>query len=637
MSDFDISLRMRLIDQVSDAAAKIERELKDIKGTAQGLGSGVTPAKGLKGAAAEAGAFKSAIKGAANEIDRSNVGLANVAAGATALGVKAGTALGSGVVLALFKAQREARSLESSMVDVKKQMSDTSPDAVEEITDAIRETARQTGIAKELIAELTAEGLKAGILQEDAADFAGFAAKTAIAFDMTPGAAGGVLGQLKSSFKLDLDQLKELADQINVVADTTSTSEPKVIGFLQDVAANADNLGIAVKKMATLGGALTAVGMDPSRAARATNAMLSRLAAPPTSRGGKAFHGSLKILGLDAKQLRKSMQADSFGALVDLVKRVKKVPEPLDRMAIFTGLAGGEFADELSSLVNQLEALEKLQTAIAQNEKDGKLSVEKSFEAGMATTDAAFARLGTAFDDLAVTLGKKLLPLITQFAEGLTSVIDWINDLIGGGEEEKRRQIAVKQAYGQPLRESEKKKIEADPQAQANIDAQSAAIRERRLAGLQARQLDITNDPRLRFDNDIGKTLRKELAEIEADLKSLEASAGNAGQQSGDAFKLNLSSELSTAEILVAGSIARMQSMLSFSASPTISPRFGPPAPSTAPAFKPRASLDRGRGNTTVVNNINVASADKAGAAVARKLAASLSRASQGAMHDGVA
>jgi hypothetical protein len=59
--------------------------------------------------------------------------------------------------------------------------------------------------------------------------------------------------------------------------------------------------------------------------------------------------------------------------------------------------------------------------------------------------------------------------------------------------------------------------------------------------------------------------------------------AADAGQKTGAAFTENLQGQLSAAEAAVAASVGRMQGMLNFSASPTISPKVNAPSGGAAP------------------------------------------------------
>ncbi len=639
MSDFDVSMRLKLIDQISSGAHRVENALKDVNRAANNLNGGARRnsqlSSNLKRMSGEAGFLRTAVSSAAGKVDRLNLGLEGSILGVSRLGSIAGVAAGAATIGFLVKAEREARKFEESLADVATAMNNKSPEGLQTIADTVRGLAKQTGIAKELLLEMTADAMRANVKEEDAPRFAAIGAKSSVAFRMSPEEMAAALTPVLLNFKLDLDGLQRGTDIINTAADASGgkATERNILNFL---GRTTRDYRIGLDQWSAIGATFLGGGKEPEIAATATNAILARLANPDrnTSDG-------LNALGLSSKRVGAGMDKDPYATLVDVVERVAKVKSPTKRAGILKDIGGGNFGDDLSGLVNNIDALKGTLEAIRNPKNQG--SVDRVFATMMSTTEAAYARLGRAFDDLTGKIGEKLLPFLERFAEGLASLLNTISGWLG---DEREDRVRNKLADNQPLNNADKVFLANDPSVKLRVEDEAAVQRSDRVEDLKRQLEAFTRQQeamraagRLTSDNEI--SIKARLEAMRGELERLQGPAAEAGRAAGSSYRSNLADELAKAAVDAAIFAARIHSALEINAYPTISPRLDAsppvaPSPSAPPVLKQQSSVGR-RGNVTIINHINVASGDAAAKAVGKSLAASLRRSTEGAFHDGVA
>ena len=194
MSDLNIALILTLIDNATKPAKKA---IDNLTGSTR------------KGSAAAAGAGASL----------GSMGLRAGVAGATI------AALGAAVV----GSSRAAVNFESAMADVAKVL-DMDPTGIETLSADILNLSTRLPIAKEDIAAIVAAAGQAGVVDKLLPDneerrqilaFAEDAARMAVAFEISPDAAGATMVAMRNRLKLTQDEVLDLGDAINHLGDNS--------------------------------------------------------------------------------------------------------------------------------------------------------------------------------------------------------------------------------------------------------------------------------------------------------------------------------------------------------------------------------------------------------------------------------
>lgn len=619
MSQLDVSMRLRLIDQLSGPARNAGRNIKGIEDAAKrlnGAGRGERLANELRkvgGAAKQADANIRSLDqhsrnlgngrfsrlrarlggvGAVSQEVASGLGMPGAALGvgrAGAAGGVVGGAIVGGVIalgVALKASVSQAIRFEDAMAEVKKAV-DTSPEGFAELERQILKLSRVTPLAKEEIAQLVAQAGFAGRPAEELVRFAVFGAKAAKAFTMGAEETGDALANLGNIWKLNQDGIEDVANAINVLADSTASKERDIIDFMRRMQDVPKTFGLAKHETAAFGAAMLSLGTTPDVAATGLKTLLSRFQTATSQ--SKKFRAALRSIGLSAKGLEKDIQTKPLDALLEVLERISKV-DPANRMKILNELGGGEYFDDLGRLVAGLGDLRKaLQSVNDEAARAG--SVEKSFRIFDELTSSKLEKAGNSFKALGVHIGKVFTPAIGAAADAVGGLLDKLNDLIENGGKSNGAQPKAPQSH--PLISAVERQVELERELAA---AQGAAAKgdfgaQNKAIALQA-------------------ALGKVRADVEAAMKMPGAEEAAAGAMR--AVSQAISTQGEDAVQAAKGIADRIKTLFNFTVTPTISPRFSPsgggssgsdaPLPPPKPRTMGAAATNRNFAQTNTIN-----------------------------------
>jgi len=315
---------------------------------------------------------------------------------------------------------RAAIQFESAMADVRKVVDFETPQQFKAMGKDILELSKRIPMAASELAQIVAAGGQAGIAQEELVAFAEDAAKMGVAFDITAEEAGQMMAEWRSAFKMNQEQVRTLADQINYLGNTTAASAPRISEVVRRIGPLGEVGGAAAAEIAALGATMVSAGITEEVAATGIKNLILGLVAgeSATKRQAKAF----KALGLDATRMAKMMREDAQGAILTVLEALRKLPEH-KQAAVLSDLFGKESIGAISPLLTNLEALEENFKKVGDvTQYAGSMQTE--FETRSVTTENRLQLLGNQVASLGVSLGEILLPSLNDAAGMLAEVID---------------------------------------------------------------------------------------------------------------------------------------------------------------------------------------------------------------------
>lgn len=635
----------RDLNKVSSAAQKANSDVSRLARTSRALGAGGVAGAATGGGGSALGALAAgrAARVAATTTEvGSALGMSGAALGVTAAGgAAAGGAIAVG--LALKSSVQEAIKFENAMAEVQKAV-DMSPEAFAALEREILKISRETPLAKEEIAKLTAQAGFAGRPVEDLTRFATFAAKAAVAFGLGAEEAGDRLAKMGNVFKLTQQGIEDLADAINTLADNSASKEADILEFLARVGTNAKSFGLADRETAAFGSSILAMGTSAEVASTGFQAMLTNLAT--ASKGGKAFQAGLKAIGLTSKQLQKNINKDAAGGIVDVLKRIDQLPAE-KKIGVLVDLFGKEYQDDAARMAGSLQEIVKALEMVRDRAKSAG-SVNRSFKIFDDLTSSKLTKLGNQFEVLGVRIGKALTPGIGAAADALAGFLEKINTTLDRIAETKA--MADKLTGGGNLSPDEKDRLKKDPALNQQFQG-AVAAKDHPVIGLIQQQIELERELAAARDagskGDLGAqnkviAVQAALAQINAEIQTAMKAPGaaEAVAQSMRAVAAAVSTE-GEAAVQAAQAIAdRIKALFNFTVSPTIAPTFAP-AGGTAPAGdvplppkKPKRMSAAGSGSFAQTNTFHITGSDpEANARAVERRLAQLGN-SAGALYD---
>jgi TP901 family phage tail tape measure protein len=314
----------------------------------------------------------------------------------------------------------QAVQFESAMADVRKVVDFDTPEQFRQMGQDILELSARLPISAKGIAEIAAAAGQFGIARNGILDFTESAAKMAVAFDMTPEQAGEAMAKIRSLTGLSQEGMISLGDAINHLSNNTAASAPELLNFTKRIAGIAKTAGLSEEKTAAMGTAFIAMGSAPEVAARAAEALISKLAIANHLGEKSPATAALGELGYNLAELEEQMKFDPQGTILNFLDRVGKQKNVLASLNL---IMGSGFDDDIANLLNGLETYKKALALVEKKENyDG--SMEKEYAARAATTTNELQLLNNQVSRLAVNLGTALLP-------GLNAVVKPMGEMIG--------------------------------------------------------------------------------------------------------------------------------------------------------------------------------------------------------------
>lgn len=222
-------------------------------------------------------------------------------------------------------------------------------------------------------------------------------------------------------------------------ANSTNASVADVAGTMKKVGPAAKSLGLDIESVSV---AVSALGKGAIRNGEAGNALKSIFADLSTLKGDRR-KAALKAMGLTRDDVRAAMESGDFGNVLKLISdgMLKKGITSTKRIAVLEALFGKFHYVKFDTLLQSYEApkgSEKSWENLKAKVNDTSVTLEKSAGIIRSGTKAEFIKLKSALENLGITVGTRLLPIVTpmimRFTQWAGEVSTWASknkELVG--------------------------------------------------------------------------------------------------------------------------------------------------------------------------------------------------------------
>jgi TP901 family phage tail tape measure protein len=255
---------------------------------------------------------------------------------------------------------------------------------------SVEATSQATGIAATEMAALYTAAAQSGAAADELGRVAEQAAKVAVAMDYAnPADAAKDFENLKNSLAINRDELSDLADGINFLADQGNAAVKGIVDLTQRVAGVGKAAGLSGLQIAAYGSFIEGLGEPPERAATALSRFFLTLT--QGSSMTKGAQTALAGIGLDSENVAKMMQRDATGTIDLVLRKLNQLPKE-QQLATITDIFGSEGAATISNMAMNLDGLNKELDKVSDRTKYSG-SVQSEFERQSQTTSFQINRL----------------------------------------------------------------------------------------------------------------------------------------------------------------------------------------------------------------------------------------------------
>lgn len=375
---FDVSFIYKIVDKFSAPSAQIQRSAERTKAAVKGMGN----------AARRMG---SGIQNAGERLR----GLANTA-------TIAGGAIAN---FAIAMPTKAAIDFEKSVIDLDKAFDFKSAGQRAAFVNDLRSMGPGLGLMATETSALAFEAGKLGIAQADVAGFVDAVAQASVALDgLTPQEGVQISGDLMTRFGLDVEGVRLMLDSVNSLADGTNRAGGEILNVTS-----------------RLSGQFQALKFPPELATGlATFARQIATTDELASSGMKMFLRELDQAKLAAAPL------ETITAKLEEIAAISDVGE---RAAFIEDQFGKEAMTFVQGAVEGLDTLGKTMSIVA-DKSNFAGSSGKEFQKQMGSTAMQAQVLRAQFNDLLITIGERLLPVMKRAIEGITPFIAAVKKFI---------------------------------------------------------------------------------------------------------------------------------------------------------------------------------------------------------------
>lgn len=321
-------------------------------------------------------------------------------------GAAASGLTGIGATVGISKVLKSTAAVENAMIDMGR-ATDLPAEELRKFEERFMSLSEQIGISTDKLAIMAYEGSKTGIDTKDLDKYVKLTANAAVSFEILEDEAGRALGSIKAKMGLNIDQLKEMMDRVNFVADATSADGERMINILERLSGTFKTLKVDPSVAAGLAAVADQLEFSPELAASGMQMVISKM--------------------MQAPKLAEKMIKAPEKTIRDVFLKLGKLPEA-QRIAAATKMFGAEaarFAVKMASSMDLFDStMKKAADAQAIN------SMEREMASKLKSLTMLWKNMSNAVTNVMVAIGEGLAPDIKKFGEYLREVTPRIREFV---------------------------------------------------------------------------------------------------------------------------------------------------------------------------------------------------------------
>lgn len=333
--------------------------------------------------------------------------------------IMAAAASVTGLVMAGKKAVQIYAEMDQEMANVRKYTGMTAEE-VEHMNEEFKKIDTRT--SRDNLNKLAQEAGRLGkTSEEDVLGFVKAADKINVALDELGEGATLTLSKLTNIFGDEAiygteQSLLKVGSVINELSQNSTAAAPYLAEFAQRMAGVGAQAGMTIPQIMGFGAVLDSQGQAVEMSASALSKLIMNL-----------FKNADKICaatGLNVQKFKETAVKDTNEALIMLLERLHEMGN-MDALApLFKemGENGVRSSQVLAALAGNIDMVKQQQEAANVAFEEG-ISIDKEFNVQNNTVQAGLEKARKGFQEMAVTLGKELMPLVSHLISGTSATM----------------------------------------------------------------------------------------------------------------------------------------------------------------------------------------------------------------------
>jgi len=345
----------------------------------------------------------------------------------------AGGAMVAGVAAVSTASLKMAADYDSAMREVNTMMQ-LGEAEFKDFSGSVREMASAMGVDAVESAKAMYQAISAGVPKENAVDFLRVATKAAIGGVTDTATAVDGLTTILNAFKMPVNEAEKVADLMFTTVKGGKTTFQELSDALFNVAPIAKASGVSIDEVTAALATMTKQGIPTSVATTQLRAAIQSMTAP-TIRQEKY----LKELGLEMSKTHMETEGlavvmqelvDATGGDMAMLRKLIGSVEGVQAVLSLAGENADIFAADLDAMA------------------DSAGNAEAAFQQMEKSTTRQMEKLKTSFQDMAISIGTALMPVLEQVIKYVKPIIEKIGQWISDNPELTKTILLVAGAVG---------------------------------------------------------------------------------------------------------------------------------------------------------------------------------------------
>lgn len=329
-------------------------------------------------------------------------------------------------------ATKAAVEFESAFAGVEKTVDGTT-EQLAALRQGILDMAEEIPASTTEIAAVAEAAGQLGIATDDVLDFTRVMIDLGEATNLSADEAASALAKFANITGTTADEYSKLGSTIVDLGNNFATTERDIVEMATRLASAGTVAGLSEQDILALSTAMSSVGINAEAGGTAMTQTMTAIS-KAVSAGGDDLETFAKIAGVSASEFSDMWGNEPIDAISAFIGGLGKMNENgEDTIAVLDelGLSGIRQSNMLRALALASNVLDDAVTT-ANTAWDENIALSNEASKRYATTESQMKILRNGLNNLAISIGDILLPIINKIVAGLQNAIDWFSNLDDG-------------------------------------------------------------------------------------------------------------------------------------------------------------------------------------------------------------
>ncbi len=345
------------------------------------------------------------------------------------LGNKLTTGLTIPVAGAMTLASKQAIEFESAFTGVTKTV-DGTEEQLSKLKQGIKDLSKEIPSTTTEISQVAEAAGQLGIQTDNVLAFTKTMINMGNATNMSADEAATTLARFANITKMSQSDFDRLGSVIVALGNNFATTEAEISAMGMNLASAGTQVGMSQSQIMALATALSSVGLEAQAGGTAFSKVMVNMQLA-VEKGGKDLRNFASVAGMTTKEFKKAFKEDATGAIMQFVdglsksgERGKSAIKILDDM----GITETRLRDALLRSANASEIMGKA-IELGNNAWNENNALINEANKRYSTTESQLKMAKNKINNLAVSLGDKLLPSVNKILDKSDKWIDKLDKL----------------------------------------------------------------------------------------------------------------------------------------------------------------------------------------------------------------